>query len=55
MSEVSKNLFLALESNLCTFFILLDRFATELAARKARRQSWVGLAEEMVQAGWFDT
>ncbi|KAF8149912.1 hypothetical protein B0H34DRAFT_731701 [Crassisporium funariophilum] len=31
------------------------RFATELAGRKARRQSWVGLSEEMVQAGWFDT
>ena len=35
--------------------ILLDRFATELAGRKARRKSWVGLAEEMIQAGWFDS
>lgn len=33
----------------------LDRFATELAGRKARRNSWAGLAEEMVQAGWFDS
>ncbi|KAF8806964.1 hypothetical protein BYT27DRAFT_7224041 [Phlegmacium glaucopus] len=31
------------------------RFATELSGRKARRKGWVGLAEEMVQAGWFDT
>ncbi|KAG5643010.1 hypothetical protein DXG03_001748 [Asterophora parasitica] len=30
------------------------RFATELAGRKARRRNWDGLAEEMIQAGWFD-
>ncbi|KAJ2914067.1 hypothetical protein MD484_g6336, partial [Candolleomyces efflorescens] len=31
------------------------RFATELAGRKARRKDWTGLAEEMTQAGWFET
>lgn len=31
------------------------RFATELAGRKARRREWTGLAEEMIQAGWFDS
>ncbi|EAU85584.1 hypothetical protein CC1G_06297 [Coprinopsis cinerea okayama7 len=31
------------------------RFATELSGRKARRKDWAGLAEEMVQAGWFDS
>ncbi|KAE9407825.1 hypothetical protein BT96DRAFT_914475 [Gymnopus androsaceus JB14] len=30
------------------------RFATELAGRKARRRNWVGLADEMSRAGWFD-
>ncbi|KAG6908683.1 hypothetical protein DXG01_003697 [Tephrocybe rancida] len=30
------------------------RFATELAGRKARRQNWDGLADEMTRAGWFD-
>ncbi|KAF9066631.1 hypothetical protein BDP27DRAFT_1384252 [Rhodocollybia butyracea] len=30
------------------------RFATELAGRKARRRNWVGLADEMARAGWFD-
>ena len=53
MFEVSKNCS-QLWSNLVYFYSLI-RFATELAGRKARRQSWVGLAEEMVQAGWFDT
>jgi hypothetical protein len=53
MSEVSKIVLLALR--IIFVFFLLDRFATELSGRKARRQSWVGLAEEMVQAGWFDT
>ncbi|KAF8825121.1 hypothetical protein HHX47_DHR7000280 [Lentinula edodes] len=33
---------------------LLCRFATELAGRKARRRNWVGLADEMERAGWFD-
>ncbi|KAF8905095.1 hypothetical protein CPB84DRAFT_1676962 [Gymnopilus junonius] len=31
------------------------RFATELSGRKARRRGWTGLAEEMMQAGWFDS
>lgn len=31
------------------------RFATELAGRKARRRGWDGLANEMVQAGWFES
>jgi len=31
------------------------RFATELAGRKARRQNWDGLADEMTRAGWFDS
>ncbi|TBU27203.1 hypothetical protein BD311DRAFT_697099 [Dichomitus squalens] len=30
------------------------RFATELAGRKARRNGWNGLAEEMARAGWFE-
>ena len=30
-----------------------DRFATELAGRKARRKGWNGLADEMARAGWF--
>ena len=32
----------------------MSRFATELAGRKARRKGWDGLAEAMVQAGWFE-
>ena len=54
MSEVSK----LFESNFILdflFYFIGYRFATELSGRKARRQSWVGLAEEMAQAGWFDT
>ncbi|KAI1789869.1 hypothetical protein LXA43DRAFT_892113 [Ganoderma leucocontextum] len=31
------------------------RFATELAGRKARRNGWNGLAEEMARAGWFES
>ncbi|KAJ3734300.1 hypothetical protein DFJ43DRAFT_1115862 [Lentinula guzmanii] len=31
-----------------------SRFATELSGRKARRRNWVGLADEMARAGWFD-
>ncbi|KAH9481381.1 hypothetical protein JR316_0005906 [Psilocybe cubensis] len=31
------------------------RFATELSGRKARRRGWEGLAQEMIQAGWFET
>lgn len=34
--------------------ILFFRFATELSGRKARRSGWTGLAEETIQAGWFD-
>ncbi|KAI0791311.1 hypothetical protein C8Q75DRAFT_757661 [Abortiporus biennis] len=30
------------------------RFATELSGRKARRNGWDGLAEEMARAGWFE-
>ncbi|KAF9475393.1 hypothetical protein BDN70DRAFT_883759 [Pholiota conissans] len=30
------------------------RFATELSGRKARRRGWKGLAQEMVEAGWFE-
>jgi hypothetical protein len=30
------------------------RFGTELSGRKARRRGWAGLAQEMVQAGWFE-
>jgi hypothetical protein len=52
MSEVSKIVLLALR---VIFVFFIYRFATELSGRKARRRSWVGLAEEMVQAGWFDT
>ena len=33
---------------------MVARFATELAGRKARRNNWDGLAEEMIRAGWFD-
>ncbi|KAI0296745.1 hypothetical protein B0F90DRAFT_1017223 [Multifurca ochricompacta] len=35
-------------------FFFLQRFATELAGRKARRRAWDGLGEEMARAGWFD-
>ncbi|KAM5541620.1 hypothetical protein V8D89_004810 [Ganoderma adspersum] len=31
------------------------RFATELAGRKARRNGWNGLADEMARAGWFES
>ena len=34
--------------------ITCNRFATELAGRKARRKGWDGLAEEMTKAGWFE-
>lgn len=35
-------------------FHVSNRFATELAGRKARRHNWNGLADEMTGAGWFD-
>lgn len=35
--------------------VLLSRFATELAGRKARKRGWDGLAEEMTKAGWFES
>lgn len=37
--------------------LFTNRFATELAGRKARRKAtrWSGLADEMTQAGWFET
>ena len=40
----------------CFVVDLLSRFATELSGRKARRKAWhwAGLADEMVQANWFE-
>lgn len=35
--------------------LLMTRFATELAGRKAWRKGWDGLADEMTSAGWFES
>ena len=34
--------------------LFVDRFASELAGRRARRRDFNGLVEEMMNAGWFD-
>ena len=36
------------------YFISSNRFASELAGRRARKKDGLGLIDEMAMAGWFN-